>query len=222
MAEQEQVETVSSETQQQEETLDDVLSQFPIESAAQSFNAQPRQQEPSQRPPDFNVPDPTYDPDGFKQTMKSLQSNDWEVKQTINRISEQLQGEAQRRQREAEEVDISQAIKSIQKTLPTLEGKDRLVKGYLGAMAAEDPRIAKVWENRRSNPTAWNKTLNALTRQLAKDFEFQADPQLAENTRAAKASRDQMGTTSRPDPDDKFKGMNPGEFQAYWDRLVNS
>jgi len=218
MAEQEQVETGPSEVPAKEETLEDVLKDFPVESAAQSFNAQPKQDE---APPEVNIPDPSYDPDGFKAAMKGLTTNDWEVKQTLNRISEQLDGVQKERQRTVEEADISDTVAKIQESVPALAGKDRVVKGYLGAMAQEDPRIARVWENRKQNPGAWNKTLNAISKQVAKDFEFSADPQLTENTRAAKASRDQMATTNKADPNDGIP-KDPGAFEHYWNNLVNS
>ncbi len=219
MAEQEQVETAPSEVP--EETLDDVFKQFPVQETAQSFNAQPRQQEP-QKPPELNIPDPSYDPDGFKESMKSLHSNDWEVKQTLNRISEQLDGVTQERQRAVEEDDISVTVAKIQESIPALQGKDRLVKGYLGAVATEDKRVAQVWEHRKESPAAWDAALNVITKQMAKEFDFQADPQLTENTRAAKASRDQMATTKQEDPDDKIKSMSSSDFNSYWDHLVNS
>ena len=218
MAEQEQVETVPSEqAPEKEETLDDVLSRYPVQEAAQSFNAQPKQE----TMPEISIPDPSYDPDGFKQTMKSLHTNDWEVKQALNRISGQLEGEMQRRQREVEEQDISASVKKIQESVPALQGKDRIVKGYLGAMASEDPRIGKIWENRRTNPEAWAKTEAAIIKQAARDFEFQADPQLTENTRAAKASRDQMATTTKESPFDKVPSDESG-FQRFWEQLKNS
>ena len=219
MAEQEQVDTVPSEAAP-EETLEDVFRQFPVEEAAKSFDAQPNRS--VEKAPEINIPDPSYDPDGFKTAMKSLHTNDWEVKTTLNRVSEQLDGLRQERQRAIEEDDISSTVAKIQESIPALSGKDRLVKGYLGAMASEDQRVARVWENRRQNPAAWNKTLSVITKQMAKDFDFQVDPQLAENTRAAKASRDQMATTKTPDPDDKWSKAEPGDFQRYWDQLINS
>lgn len=217
MAEQEQVETAPSEVP--EETLDDVFKEFPVQEAAQSFNAQPKQEE---KAPDLNIPDPSYDPEGFKDSMKSLHSNDWEVKQTLNRISEQLDGVTQERQKAVEEEDISVTVGKIQESIPALEGKDRLVKGYLGAVATEDPRVARAWENRSQNPAAWERTLNVITKSMAKDFDFQSDPQLAENTRAAKASRDQMATTKQDDPDEKWSKASPQDFDRYWQQALNS
>ena len=218
MAEQPQVETTVSE--QPAETMDDVMRQFPVETAAESFTAQPKKEEPS--PPKMDIPDPSYDPDGFKKTMQDFQTNDWEVKQALNRVSEQLNGMEQRTQRQVEEEDISATVEKIQEEIPILKGKDRVVKGYLGAAANDDPRIARVWENRKQNPAAWDKALSVITRQMSKDFDFVADPQLAENVRAAKASRDQMATTRAQDPDEEWRTKNPQEFAMKWDQLINS
>lgn len=220
MAEQEQVETVTSE-EPAEETLDDVLKGFSVEDTAKSFVAQPKHQE-AEKPPELSIPDPSYDPDGFKQTMKNLHTNDWEVKQTLNRISEQLQGQEQERQRQIEEADISKAVDHIQESIPVLKGKNTIIKGILGAMASEKPAITKVWENRHSNPAAWEKTLSAITKQVAKDFEFTSDPQLTESVRAAKASRDQMSTTTKRGPNDEWDGLDDSNFAQRWNNLVNS
>jgi len=220
MAEQEQVETVTSE-ESKEESLDDVLKGFSVEDTAKSFVAQPKYQE-QEKPPELNIPDPSYDPDGFKQTMKSLHTNDWEVKQTLNRISERLEGQEQERIRAIEEADIGKAVEQIQDSVPVLKGKNTIVKGILGAMATEKPAITKVWENRHRNPEAWNKTLAAITKQVAKDFEFTSDPNLTENVRAAKASRDQMSTTTRRGPNDEWEGLNESDFNRRWDQLVRS
>jgi len=219
MAEQEQLNNVSSQEQPQDETLEDVFRQFPVEQAANSFAAQPRQNV-EQPPPDISVPDPSYDPDGFKNVVKSLHTNDWEVKTALNRVSEQLEGMKQERQRAAEEADISQTVKQIQDSVPALAGKEGLVKAYLGVFAQQDQRVLKVWENRKQNPAAWNKTLSVITKQMAKDIDFKADPQLTENTRAAKASRDQMATTRTPDADEKWAKASPSQFQHYWDELT--
>jgi hypothetical protein len=218
MAEQTQVETATSE--QPAETMDDVMRQFPVETAAESFTAQPKKEDIN--PPKMDIPDPSYDPDGFKKTMQEFQTNDWEVKQALNRVSEQLNGMEQRTQRQVEEEDISATVEKIQEEIPILKGKDRVVKGYLGAVANEDPRIARVWENRKQNPAAWDKTLSVITKQISRDFDFVADPQLAENVRAAKASRDQMATTRADSPDEKWSKASPGEFELMWDRLINN
>ena len=151
MAEQEQVETVSSETQEApEETLDDVLKEFPIEDAAKSFSAQPSQREPEV--PEVNIPDPSYDPEGFKKAMTGMVTNDRKIEQTLNQVSEQLKGLEQQRARAIEDEDIASTVEKIQESVPQLQGKDRLVKGYLGAMASEDQLITRVWEQRKQNP----------------------------------------------------------------------
>lgn len=226
MSEQEQVETVPSVevAETKEESLDEVLKEFSVEDTAKSFVAQPNYHQPVQqeKPPELNIPDPSYDPDGFRQTMKSLHTNDWEVKQTLNRISQHLEGQAKEQQRKVEEADISKAIEKIQESVPVLKGKNTVVKGILGALASEKPAIMKVWENRYQNPNAWDKTLAAITKQVAKEFDFVSDPQLTESVRAAKASRDQMATTTKRGPNDQWDGLDSVEFEKAWRRLVNT
>lgn len=217
MAEQEKVETTSSDSQQ-EDTLDSVLKDFPVESVAQNFTATPKRPEP----PEVNIPDPSYDPDGFKKEISKFARNDWEVGQKVDQVLSAVEEMKAERQRLAEQTDLNKVVEEIAEAVPALKGKDRVVQGLLGAYAQQDQRIAKVWEQRKQNPAAWNKTLNVLKKEIAKEFDFMADPQLSENVKAAKASRDQMATTQKPDANEKWAKADPGDFQRMWNQLVNS
>lgn len=219
MAEQEQVETAPSVEEQPEETLNDVLKDVSVEDVAQSFSATPKAPKEA---PKVDIPDPSYDPDGFKREMSKFAQNDWEVGQKVDDVLNAVNEMRAERQRNAEQTDISATIEEIQEAVPALKGKNRVVQGLLGAYAQEDQRIAKVWEQRKQNPAAWNKTLNVLKREIAKEFDFQTDPQLAENVKAAKASRDQMATTQKPDVNEKWAKASPDDFARMWDNLIHS
>jgi hypothetical protein len=219
MAEQERVETTPSVETQPEETLENVLKDIPVEQVAQSFNAAPRQPEAA---PSFDIPDPTYDSDGFKSKIGEVGKATWEVKQSVDGLRNEIDSLRAERQRTVEQADLGKVVSEIQEAVPSLAGKDRIVQAHLGAYAQEDPRIAKAWEQRGQNPAAWNKVLGVLKREIAKEYDFQADPQLTENVKAAKASRDQMATTQKPDADEKWQKASPAEFQKMWDNLTNS
>jgi len=213
MAEQTQVETETSE-----QTLDDVYKEFNVEEVAQSFNAQPQAApQPAPRP---NIPDPALDIDGFKGWAENVQTSDAELRQSFRQVSEQLSSINEERQRQVEETDLNAAVKIIQEGEPALEGKEKLVKSYLGTLANDDKKLVQVWQNRGSNPKAWNAALRAVKSQIAKDFSFSADPQLTENVRAMKTSRDQMATTTKVDPNDEWSGSIT-DFERKWSQLTN-
>lgn len=222
MAEQEQVETAPSENTQPEESLDDVLKDISIEEVAQSFNAQPSQPAPKQAP-ELNIPDPTYDPDGFKREIGKIAQNDFATAQKVDQVLSLIQKREQEAQQSREQTDIGKVVKEIETAVPVLKGKETLVQGLLGAYANKDARITKVWQDRHKDPAAWNRTLNVLKKQIAKEFDFVADPQLAENIKAAKASRDQMATTTRPSANDKWeerlRGASNLEFDRIWGEI---
>ena len=224
MEEQEQVETAPSENAQPEESFDDVLKDVSIEQVAQSFEARPSQPaQPVTRAPELNIPDPTYDPDGFKREIGRIAQNDFATAQKVDQVLNLMQQREQEAQRTREQTDISKVVREIETAVPALKGKETLVQGLLGAYSNKDPRITKVWQERHRNPETWNKTLNVLKKQIAKEFDFVSDPQLAENIKAAKASRDQMATTNRPNAnqalEERLRGMSPAEFQNYWNSI---
>jgi hypothetical protein len=212
MAEQEQVSTAPSEP-----TLDDVYKQFNVEEVAKSFEATPQKQPEFRQETPVNVPDPTLDTDGFQRWARQVHSADSEIKQTLHRVSEQLNTFQQERQRQQEEADIKNAV---QKLKEKVDADEDFLEIALAHKARKDPKLLAVWENRHKNEKAWEAALKAVGNEFAGKFSMRADPQLAENTRAMKASRDQMATTQKESPDDKWAAMDEGEFQQEWSRLV--
>ena len=77
-----------------------------------------------------------------------------------------------------------------------------------------------LWQQRSQKPEAWNQALGAVGKEIAKKYAARQDPQLAENQRAMKVSRDQMATTQKVDRNERWSGMNEQEFQHEWNRLV--
>lgn len=207
-----------AEEETKEQTLDDVYSQFNVEQAAQEFQATPTPKEP-EKPAE--VPDPTIDLEGFKSWGKKISSQDDEIRQTLYSINERLTKQDQERIRGQEEADLQGAIDVIKEGNEALQGKDKLLKAYLNVAAYDDPKLRTVWESRNKNPDAWNAVISVMKNQVAKEFNVTTDPQLAENQRAMKVSRNQMATTPKVDADEKWKDLDQGEFQQEWSRLVS-
>lgn len=203
-----------------EQTLEDVYTEFNVEQATQEFNAKPQMQETEKKQP-AEVPDPTIDPDAFKSWGQKVASQDDEIRQTLFSINERLTNQDQERIRGQEEADLQSAIETIKEGNDALQGKDKLLKAYLNVAAYDDPKLRTVWENRVAKPEAWKAVVGIMKTQVAKEFNMTTDPQLAENQRAMKVSRNQMASTTKVDPDEKWGNMDQGEFNQEWNSLVS-
>ena len=208
---------MSEETQVQPEgepSLDDVYKQFNVQEAAESFTATPQ---PQPQPQPQHIPDPALDIEGFKGWAKQVQSADQEIKQTLTSVNQRLSQYEQERQRTREEADLQKAVGVLKEKVPGAD--DEFLEIALAHKARKDPKLLSIWENRAKNPQALEAALKAVGNELANKFSLKADPQLIENTRAMKASRDQKATTQAPSPDEKWQ--NHETFEREWSKLVN-
>lgn len=209
MAEETQVQT------EVEPSLDDVYKQFNVQEAAQSFTAQPVQQ--PAKPVEQSIPDPALDIEGFKTWARSTQTADSELRQTLTSVNQRLSQYEQERQRTREEADLQKAVGVLKEKVPGADNE--FLEIALAHKARKDPKLLSIWENRGKNPQALEAALKAVGNEFASKFALKADPQLTENTRAMKASRDQKATTQAPDVDEKWRDHS--KFNQEWDRLVN-
>ena len=208
---------MSEETQVQTEvepSLDDVYKQFNVQEAAESFTATPQ---PAPQPQQQHIPDPALDIEGFKGWAKQVQSADQEIKQTLTSVNQRLSQYEQERQRTREEADLQKAVGVLKEKVPGAD--DEFLEIALAHKARKDPKLLSIWENRAKNPQALEAALKAVGNEFANKFSLKADPQLIENTRAMKASRDQKATTQAPSPDEKWQ--NHETFEREWSKLVN-
>jgi hypothetical protein len=212
MSEQEQVQ----DTAPSEPALEDVYKQFNVEGVAKSFNVapQPEPAQPAYVPP---VPDPALDVDGFQKWAGQIQTSDAEMKQTLRSVSEQLSQFTNAQQTREIEADIKSAISKLQEKVDV---DPELLESVLDARARRDEKFRAVWENRKDKPDVLDAALNALGSEISKKFSVRTDPQLAENTRAMKASRDQMSTTRKSKPNEEWEGLSEADYQRKWDQLV--
>jgi hypothetical protein len=211
MSEQEQVDTAPSEP-----ALEDVYKQFNVEGVAKSFNAAP-QPEPKQQAYVPPVPDPALDVDGFQRWAGQIQTSDAEMKQTLRSVSQQLSQFTNEQAMREVEVDIKSAIGKLQEKVDV---DPELLESVLDARARRDDKFRAVWENRKQKPEVLDAALNALGSEISRKFSLRSDPQLTENTRAMKASRDQMSTTRKSSPNEEWEGLSPVDYQRKWDQLV--
>lgn len=201
--------------QESEPSLDDVYKQFNVQETAESFTAKPVEA-PKAPEPAF-IPDPALDVDGFKKWAQQTQSADQEIRQTLTTVSKRLNEFEQERVRVREEADLQKAVGILKEKVQGVD--DEFLEIALAHKARKDPKLLSIWENRGKNPQALEAALKAVGNEFASKFALKADPQIAENTRAMKASRDQKATTQAPDPDERWR--NPDNFAREWERLVN-
>jgi len=212
---------MSEESQVQTEvepSLDDVYKQYNVQEVAETFTATPAPQvQPQAQPQQSFVPDPALDIDGFKRWAQQQGSADQELRQTLTTVNDRLSKFEQERVRVREEADLQKAVGVLKDKVPGAD--DEFLEIALAHKARKDPKLLSIWENRAKNPQALDAALKAVGNEFASKFAMKADPQLAENTRAMKASRDQRATTQAPSVDEKWS--NPDSFAREWDRLVN-
>jgi len=200
-----------------EQTLDDVYSKFNVQEAAQEFTAKPVQQEPVKREAPV-VPDPALDVDGFRKWAGNIAVQDEQVRQSLYSINDRLEKQEQERVRGQEEADLKAAVSKVKEKVDL---EDDFLEVALAHRAKRDPKFMNLWVNRSKKPEAWNAALEVVANDIGKKFSARQDPQLAENQRAMKVSRDQMATTQKTDANEKWSKLDAGEFQSEWNKLVS-
>ncbi len=142
------------------------------------------------------------------------------IQQEMAAFRQELADERQERTRTSEEADFHKAVAALGKAAE-LEGKDKMLRGYLIAQASDDPRLKTLWDNRNSNPRAWSRALEILGKEVKKEFDV-PNPQLEENQRAMEES--QRGASTVPPQkakaEDEWMRLNPADFEQRWRRMV--
>lgn len=200
--------------------LEKVYSDFNIEDTAATFQPQsqpaPAQQAAPQQPAPFKVPDP-FDP-GFSEYQARVAQTVSSLTQALSETQGKISAFERNLQVRQTEADIKQAVGVITEKA----GIDPdIAEVALEAKARKDPRFLKVWNDRQKNPKAFNAALQAVAEEFQQKYTVRQDPQLVENQRAMKASRNHMATTVKEDANAEWAGMTPAERQARVRMLIN-
>lgn len=201
---------------EQQETIADVATKFNIQETANEFQAKPVQRTEQKSEPD-PIPDPT-DRESFMRWANNQQANAHDVRQTLHQINDRFTKQDQERAQSKEEADLKAAVTALKEGNDGID--DEMVEVYLGVKARKDKTLLNIWQQRDKKPEAWSAALNVLKQDIARTFSVKSDPQLAENQRAMKVSRDQMATTKKADPNAKWAGLKPAEFDREWANLI--
>lgn len=133
------------------------------------------------------------------------------VKEAVGWIREQKEAEAAKQTQE----DIDKAVEFITGEMVISQ---KLANGYLHQIAANDQRFMKAFTERHQNPGGWQKVLDGVKAEFAKEVNEQPDAQLTADRDAARAAVQGTSTTS-PDPQPTsnadLNNMSDAEFKAY-------
>jgi len=147
------------------------------------------------------------------QSVLSTQLNDVRAELT------QLREESQRNQTNS---DIENAVTQINEGLNL---DPRIVRVHLEMVAQEKPGFKTIWDNRKSNPGAYTKTLSALSREIGDTYSVKVDPELTANQVAIQKSQQSLATSSQADgsgnpmEDALAAAKTDGEFDLLWQQM---
>lgn len=204
-----------------ETTLDDVYKEYGIESVARQFQetTAPTQSPPQNPQHGMSVPDPVSDPDGYTRFQMEQASRLQALQQSSTQYGEVLSKIVQEAQTRKVQADINNAVAFIKQKVGG-EIEDEMLEVALDLKARRDPRFLQVFNDRDKNPAAWNKALDAVSREFGKKFSVRSDPQLVENQRAVRASQGAISTPHQVPGE--WNGIDQSDFDRKWRDLVNS
>jgi hypothetical protein len=109
--------------------------------------------------------------------------------------------------------DINKAVQSISesidKTVP-----QRAIRGMLNDMAVEDPRLARAFSNRYSDPKGWDRALKAASKEIRKELSDLPDKELNDDRKAV-TNAIRGASKSSEDEAPNFTKMSDVEFQEW-------
>lgn len=179
----------------------------PVQSPTPTTEPQPQ--------PAATIPDPVTAPQNYASYM--ARQND-DIRQALAQDRAERQAEKDAARKVQDKTDINTAVERLADGVTA--DKD-ILRGWLYARAEDDERLAALFNNRASNPAAWDAALAVLHDEAKTKFAARTDAQLVEN----QAALDQAmagATTTTPRPDDiteKLLKTPPGEFQREWAKV---
>lgn len=124
----------------------------------------------------------------------------------------------QRREREELkrqfEADMKETVKAIRGEIPDSQASDRFVRVWLETAADEDPRLATAWANRKKDPKAFNRIVDRLSRDFAKEYANRPDRNVTEDREAVAAAVRGASTKTPEDKAPSYNSMSDADFAA--------
>jgi hypothetical protein len=215
-------ETNAPESQEpQVATLDDVINEFnvpnPAPTPTPTAPVEPRTAVPAM-PEGFDPLD-----EASVKNYAALQNQNLTALQShVQELNTKLTQSEQHNAKVKVEADIRSAVETVSSEIDNADPV--MVEIYLEKMAREKPGFQAIWDNRATNPGAFNKALKAVSNDLKGRYDFKADPQLAENHRAANQSQQQSETTTTPtyanaDEESLAGAKTDAEWNREWQKI---
>lgn len=193
-----------------EPSLDDVISEFNVPAPVVEPTTTPTTPQP------VEVASQGFDPldqDSVNSYVKQSAEGVTALTSQVQALSEKLNHYEKQDARKLVETDIQSAVQKVNEKA-NLEPD--VVEFYLDKMVREKPGFETIWNNRKQNPTAFNKALDAISTEIQGKFAVKADPDLVKNQQAAIQS--QQTTSAKDAPDSPFDGLEPGtpKWEQQW------
>jgi hypothetical protein len=148
-----------------------------------------------------------------QQRIENAQAQTQQAWEHAQSVEQQLAADRQQHYLESELREYDDYVKNFAAELKISE---RVVRGMLRETAAADQEAVAAWDNRRTNPRAWEFTRHRLAREYHKELASRIDEQATED-RAAVTHAIRSGASSvvpkEAAPD--FGSMSDRELQNY-------
>ena len=217
-------EDTQAENAQQEVTepsLDDVIAEYNVQPQVQNT----AQQQPAPQVPQVSNNAPSVDPldqDSFNGYVNQVASGQSVLNEQLQDVKTQLTELQQERARLQVETDINNAVETLNENLKL---NPKLVRVHLEYMAQEKPGFKQLWENRGTNPKAFEKALNAVGREMRDLYAVKQDEGLAETQAAIQKSQQSLsGSNSKSgsnSTEEALAAASGADFDRMWNDIAH-
>ena len=204
-APQEQAQPAEAPQTSQDESLESLYTQYQI---------------PEQQAPLPATPEPVQQQPSEPQPPLSEENLNAALLHEVQQIRQERAQEREAKIAQQADEDFNTAITAIGKEAG-MEGKEKLIRGYVLGEALNDNRLRLLFDKRHTNPQAWAKAQTVIAKDIAKQFSM-PNPQLEENQRAMEESQ-KASSTAPPDKasaQEQAMKLGDAEFDHLWKNLV--
>jgi hypothetical protein len=129
----------------------------------------------------------------------------------------ELRAEREQSLRERTRADIDVSVETIDGTLREagVVLPKRFVRGALNDYANDDPRLARAFSERKTNPKAWTRVLKTVAGEMAKEASSSADPEATRDRDSVTAAVRNASTTTRNPQPANLGDMSDAEFARF-------
>lgn len=129
----------------------------------------------------------------------------------VDQLFDYMQADKQEKTAANFETGVSEAINAMKSD--DIKASDRALKGFLYTLADENPSFGKAFENRKSNPAAWERSIEWASKEAAKDYPASTD-KIADDIKAAKASASNESKPETKALDNEFwNNLSDSQFE---------